>query len=123
MKTSMFLFVLFICTVFSNNDGYSFSINRKINTADPRKDAAGILKLSYREFAIVIGQKRSLKNKVFFFLVRSKLKHELKKLPGQQWNNFLGSSNSSFEKILFWALLVVLVLMGLFLLIFGLAPK
>jgi hypothetical protein len=124
MKKGMLFFLLFfICTIFFNNDGYSFSINRKINSADLHNDAAGFLKLSYREFAILTDQKQSLKNKVFFFLIRSKLKQDLKKHPGQQWNNLLTSGNSSFQKVLFWTLIGVFVLIGLFLLIFGLAPR
>ena len=125
-RIRLILFGLFFIPAFTGNSiAYSHSITKPKNSSELLKYTMGseFIKLSYKQFATIAGQKPNLWNKLSFTVIKMKVKHDLKKHPDRQLYKMFVFQNTGFRKVLFWILIGVFALIGLFFLIYGFAPR
>lgn len=85
MKKIPFILIglFFICAMANTNKAYPFSITRPPTPHDLLNYLKGgeFIKLSYKQFAALTGEKVSLWNNLSFNIMKIKLRHDLKKNP------------------------------------------
>ena len=81
------------------------------------------IKFSARQLESLSGMKMTIAERLSFSMPKKQVKKEMKKHPGLLLKDFIYVHNSPVKRILFWILLGVLLLIFLFILIFGLAPR
>ena len=74
--------LIFICSI-ADNAAYSFSIIKPVNSSEALKYVKGseFVKLSFKQFASLTGEKENLWNKLSFNVMKMRVKHDLKKNP------------------------------------------
>ena len=112
----------FIPAILANDTAYSFSVKKPMGPP-PLLNGSEFIKLSYKQFTTLTRQKPTLWNNLSFNVIKLKLKQDIKKQPNLHFNNIFGSPNMGFRKVLFWILIGVFALIGLFFLIYGFAPR
>lgn len=124
-KIRWILFGLFFIPAFTANSvAWSLSVN-KPPSSELLKYTKGseFVKLSYSQFITLTGQKPNLWNKLSFTVIKMKVKHDLKKHPALELNNIFVPQKSAVLKVLFWILIGLFALLGLFFIIYGFAPR
>ena len=82
------------------------------------------VKLSAKQFSELTGTKMSAGDRLSFAIVKMQMKHALKKHPELQVKDFpFFKKKSTVKRVLFWIILGALLLIFLFILIFGLGPR
>ncbi|HUS00705.1 MAG TPA: hypothetical protein VMY77_03215 [Chitinophagaceae bacterium] len=85
--------------------------------------AGEFVNLSSEQFSKLTGKKMNGWNNLSFAILKIHVKHTLKKHPDLKNNNIFGHPLSGFQKVLFWIIIGLFVLLGLFFIIYGLAPR
>lgn len=125
-RIRLILFGLFFIPAFTSNSvAYSLSKTKPVSSSGLLKYTKGseFIKLSYKQFAALTGQKQNLWNKLSFNIIKMKVRHDLKKHPGRELNKIFTPQKSAVLKILFWVLIGLFALIGLFFILYGFAPR
>jgi hypothetical protein len=79
------------------------------------------IKLSFKEFATLTREKENLRNRISFYVMKMKIRYDLKKNPNITLSEYNTSKHkmSVGLKIVLWVAVIVLVLMLAILIIFG----
>lgn len=126
MRIKIVVFLsIFSCLIAVATEAYSFSVNKPVICFEflNYTKRTGSIKFCRKEFANLARQKANLWNKFLFNVARRKLKHDLKKNSRSGVNNLWGSHTTGFLKVLFWVIIGIFALLGLFFIIYGFAPK
>jgi hypothetical protein len=129
MKKNKFFFLLFaFAAIAGTNYCNAFSVNKPakyVYMYPGLKDvsAAEFINLSSEQLSKLTGKRMNVWNKFSFAIVKMHVRHNLKKNPALKDMNIFGHRLSGFEKVLFWIILGVFVLLGLFFIIYGFAPR
>ncbi|MEJ7822828.1 MAG: hypothetical protein WKF85_10930 [Chitinophagaceae bacterium] len=118
LKWLMGLF--FIGAIAANNNAYSFTV-KPTNSSSLLNYAKGheFIKLSYKKFATLTGEKKNLWNKISFNVMKLRIRHDLKKNPDLQIKDYVSGNtkNSWWFRILIGVLILFVSLMLLVLLV------
>ena len=115
--------LFFICAIAVNNSAYSFSINKPKNSSELLKYDKGseFVKLSFKQFATITGEKENLWNKISFNVMKMRIKHDLKKNPNSKLSDYNDPKHkmSTGLKITIWVAGILLLLVLVIAIIFG----
>ena len=114
MKKIAFLLMalFFICIIAVNNSAYSFSITKPIDFSAPLKYNKGseFIKLSFKQFATLTGEKVNLWNKVSFFIMKMRITHDLKKNPCLSITDYNSNRSKHGLSIGLWIIIGIVAL-------------
>ena len=126
MKTSSLLVcgVIFFAAVLQTNTARSFSVARPLDNSAISRYAKGteFIKLSFKQFATLTGQKENLWNKISFNLLKNKIKRDLKKDPNLNITKY-GLGTQHHTSTLVWILYGILLFLAILLVAIGIAMK
>ena len=73
----------FVCVITATDVAYSFSVAKPIYSTELLKYAKGseFIKLSFKQFTMLTGEKENLRNRISFSVMKMKVKNDLKKNP------------------------------------------
>ena len=122
---SRYIILIFILSGF--NVAFSSSISRSPNTLEQLKYEKGaeFIKLSFKQFAILTGQKENLLNKFSFAVIKMRIKHGLKKHHDLTLRDYTNSKHRwplGF-RIFVWFVAAVIVIFLLVVLLIGLSAQ
>jgi hypothetical protein len=96
------------------NNSFSFSISKPsisdrpgINQLISNIRAIEFVKLSAKEFSAFSGKKLSLRERLYFSLLKIKMKHDLKKNPNLTINDYLSKKSRRHLGTFWWILIIV----------------
>jgi hypothetical protein len=113
---------LFFFIIFGNQTAHSFSLIKPKNIELNYLKRSEFKKLSYKNFNKSTSQKPNLWNKLSFKIIILKIKTDLK-IKSDRLINKKFISITRFQRVLFWILIGLFALLGLFFIIFGFAPR
>lgn len=112
--------LFFIGAISANNNAYSFN-SKSIISSELLNYTKGreFIKLSYKQFATIAGEKENLWNKISFNVMKSRIRHDLKKNPDLQIKTYISGNtkNSWWFRILIGVLILFISLLLLVLLV------
>ena len=112
--------MIFSAALLQTYTALSFSVPRQLNSSGIARYAKGseFIKLSFKQFATLTGQKENLWNRFQFTILKNKIKRDLRKDANLSVTSFLkpGRKISTLEWILYGILLflaILLIAMGI----------
>lgn len=114
---------LIISAIANNSVACSFSIARPIEYPKVAKFIKGseFIKLSFKQFATITGEKENLRNNLSFNVMKMRIKHDLKKNPEISVSDYIKPKHKMGLgwKILIWVAGIFLILCLAILIIFS----
>lgn len=114
MKKVTFILVglFFICTVAGTNNVFSFSINKTVTTPYALKYLKGseFIKLSFKQFASLTGEKENLGNNLSFSIMKMRIRHDLKKNPNLSITDYNSNRSKHGLSVALWIIIGIVAL-------------
>lgn len=114
MKKVAFILIglFFLCAISNTNYAFSFSIIKpaiSINTIKYLKGAE-FIKLSFKQFASITGEKQNLWNNISFNVTKMKIRHDLKKNPDLSITDYTSNRSKHGLSVGLWIAIGIVVL-------------
>jgi hypothetical protein len=114
MKKVTFILIglFFMCTVAGINNAFSFSINKIVTTPYALQYLKGseFIKLSFKEFASLTGEKENLRNNLSFSIMKMRIRHDLKKDQGLSITDYTSNRSKHRLSVGLWIIIGIVAL-------------
>ncbi|HEV8081379.1 MAG TPA: hypothetical protein VGP43_11735 [Chitinophagaceae bacterium] len=109
------LFGLFLITAIQPNVTFSSSIKKPVNSSEMMSYVKGreFVKLSFKEFVTLTGQKASLWNKVSFNILKNKIKHDLINNPNLAITQYYSRGVRTAGKVVYILILLLIIVIAI----------
>jgi hypothetical protein len=122
--TLFFLGCIFFFAITGLNNTYAFSVKPVSSSSLLQYQEAGdFVKLSFKEFASLTGEKENLWNKISFNVLQRKIKRDLKTNPGLSMSDYIFHPRHRHISTMEWILYGILIFCALLLIVIGVAVK
>lgn len=110
--TFILMGLFFIYTIAGTHNAFSFSIHKKVTTADALKYLKGseFIKLSFKQFASLTGEKENLWNNISFNVTKMKIRHDLKKNPDLSLTDYTSNRSKHGLSVGLWIVIGIVAL-------------
>jgi len=114
MKKVAFILIglFFMCAIAGTNYAFSFSINKPVTSLEALKYLKGceFIKLSFKQFASLTGEKENLWNNLSFNVMKMRIRHDLKKNPDLSLTDYNSNRSKRGLSVGLWIVIGIVAL-------------